>query len=48
VNLSDDDVTVDGVRGRVAIGTDRARDGEAVGDGLRLGAYEAAVVERGA
>jgi alpha-glucosidase len=47
VNLSDDDVTVDGVRGRVAIGTDRARDGETVGDGLRLGAYEAVVVELG-
>jgi hypothetical protein len=39
-------VTVDGVRGRVAIGTDRGRDGEVLRDGLRLAAYEALVVER--
>ena len=31
---------------RVAIGTDLRRDGEAVGDALRLGPYEAVVVER--
>ena len=47
VNLSDADVTVGGMGGRVAIGTDRRRDGEAVGDALRLGPYEAVVVERG-
>jgi alpha-glucosidase len=46
LNLSDGDVTIDGVAGRVEIGTDRGRDGATVGDGLRLGPYEGVVVER--
>jgi alpha-glucosidase len=47
VNLSDHPVTVAGISGRVAIATDRGRDGEAVGDPLRLAAWEAVVVELG-
>jgi alpha-glucosidase len=46
VNLSDADVTVAGLAGRVAVGTDRARDGEAVGDALALGPWQGVVVER--
>jgi alpha-glucosidase len=45
VNLSDGDVTVEALRGRVAIGTDRARDGEAVDGAVALGPWEAIVVE---
>ena len=45
LNLSDAPVVVDGLGGRIAIGTDRARDAEAV-DGLALGPYEGAVVAR--
>jgi alpha-glucosidase len=45
LNLSDAPVVVDAVSGRIAIATDRARDGEAV-DGIRLGPSEAAVVAR--
>jgi hypothetical protein len=37
-------VVVDGVSGRVAIGTDRARDGEAVSGALALGPWEGVVV----
>ena len=36
VNLSDAEVAVDGVDGRIAIATDRSRDGEAVVGALRL------------
>ena len=46
LNLSDAEVAVDGLTGRVAVGTDRGRDGEAVGGALRLGPYEGVVVER--
>jgi alpha-glucosidase len=45
LNLSDSEVTVEGVSGRVAIATDRARDGEAVDGALTLGAWQGAVVE---
>jgi len=45
LNLADADVVVEGVAGRIAIATDRDRDGEAVGD-LALGPYEGAVVAR--
>ena len=45
LNLSDAEVTVEGLRGRVAIATDRARDGEAVDGALTLGAWQGAVVE---
>ena len=46
VNLSDDEVVLGDVEGTLALGTDRRRDGEVLGSGLRLGAWEAAVVER--
>ena len=45
LNLSDAPVVVDAVSGRIAIATDRARDGEVV-DGIPLGPSEAAVVAR--
>ena len=45
LNLSADEVTFENVRGRVAIATDRARDGEAVEGVLALGAWEGAVIE---
>jgi alpha-glucosidase len=45
VNLSDVAVTVPGIDGRVAIATDRGRDGEAVGGALRLGPSEGVVVD---
>lgn len=48
VNLSSERATVTAAGGgRVAIGTDRGRDGEAVGDTIDLGPWEAVVVERG-
>jgi alpha-glucosidase len=48
LNLSGDPVAVEGVEGRVAIGTARARDGESVAGSVRLGAYEGVVVALGA
>jgi alpha-glucosidase len=47
VNLSGGPVAVDGVDGRVAIATDRGRDGEAVSGAVALGPWEAVVVELG-
>ena len=47
VNLSDAEVTVDGIDGTVLVGTDRARDGERVAGALRLGPWEGAVLEAG-
>jgi alpha-glucosidase len=44
LNLSDAPVVVPGARGRIEIATDRARDGEAVPDGVALGAWEGAVL----
>ena len=44
LNVSDESVTVGGVRGRIAIATDRARDGEAAADGVAVGPWEGAVV----
>jgi alpha-glucosidase len=44
LNLSGEDVVVDGVRGRVAVGTDRGRDGEAVAGAVSLGPWEGVVV----
>jgi alpha-glucosidase len=43
LNLSDDPVTVPGIGGRVAIGTDRARDGEALEGSVALGPWEGVV-----
>jgi hypothetical protein len=48
LNLSGGEVEVEGASGRVAIATDRSRDGEPVGGAVRLGPYEAVVVELGA
>jgi len=45
LNLSEDEMTVPGLRGRVAIATDRARDGEPVTGELRLGPRQGAVLE---
>ena len=47
LNLSDAGLTVDGVRGRVAIATARERDGEEVAGTVRLGPYEGVLVELG-
>ena len=44
LNLSDAPVTVELPAGRIAIATDRGRDGEAVDGALALGPWEAAVV----
>ena len=45
VNLSQAAVTVSGIDGRIAIGTDRGRDGEAVDGEIDLGPSEGVVVE---
>jgi len=45
VNLGDSVATVENVAGRVAIGTDRTRDGEASANLLRVQAWEAVVIE---
>ena len=45
VNLGDGEVEVEGLAGTVLVGTDRARDGEAVSGALRLAPGEGAVVE---
>ncbi|HKH18008.1 MAG TPA: alpha-amylase family glycosyl hydrolase [Solirubrobacteraceae bacterium] len=45
LNLSDADVAVDGVGGRVAAATDRARDGEEIDGAVRLRPYEGVLVE---
>jgi alpha-glucosidase len=44
LNLSDAPVTVAAVSGRIEVATDRARDGEAVADGVALGPWEGAVL----
>jgi alpha-glucosidase len=46
VNLGEREVEVDGLAGRVMLGTDRGRDGEAVDGVVRLGPYEGVVVAR--
>jgi glycosidase len=45
VNLGEEEVEVEGLAGTVLVGTDRARDGEAVAGALRLAAGEGAVVD---
>jgi alpha-glucosidase len=45
LNLSDAEVQVERLDGRVAIATDREREGEQVSGALRLGPYEGVVVE---
>jgi alpha-glucosidase len=44
LSLSDAPVAIPGVRGRIALATDRARDGEAVPDGVRLRPWEGVVL----
>ncbi len=44
LNFGDQDATVDGVRGRLALGTTRVRDGEEIGGALALEPWEGAVV----
>jgi alpha-glucosidase len=44
LNLSGDDAALDGVRGRIAVATDRARHSEAVDGTLALGPWQGAVV----
>ncbi len=46
LSMSDGPGVVDGVTGRVRIGTDRTRDGEPVDGAVRLRGWEAVVVER--
>jgi alpha-glucosidase len=45
LNMSGDDVALEGMRGHVLVGTDRERDGESYGDVLRLRAWEGLVAE---
>jgi alpha-glucosidase len=45
LHLGDGEVEIDGLAGTVAIGTDRGRDGESVQGTLRLGPWQAAVVQ---
>ena len=45
LNLSGAEATVEGLEGTVAIATDRARDGEAVGGALTLAPWQGAVVK---
>jgi alpha-glucosidase len=47
VNLSDEEVTVDGISGRVVIATDRGRDGDEVGGQLTLEPWAGAIVDLG-
>jgi alpha-glucosidase len=47
VNLSAAAVAVPGIGGRIALGTDRGRDGEAVTGTVELGPWEGVVVELG-
>jgi alpha-glucosidase len=47
VNLSDAPVEVSGLAGRIALATDRARDGETVTGALALAPWEGVVVELG-
>ena len=44
VNMSDTPATVEGVSGRVAVGSDRSRDGEEVTGGLSLAPWDAVIV----
>jgi hypothetical protein len=45
VNLGEAPVELEGLAGRVLVGTDRARDGEAVTGPLRLAPAEGVVLE---
>jgi alpha-glucosidase len=46
VNLSDDDVTIDGLSGSVTFATDRSRAGEAVSGAIAVPAWHGVVVEQ--
>ena len=45
LNMSDEPLALDGVRGTIRLGTDRHRDGEKVDETLTLQGWEAVVVE---
>jgi alpha-glucosidase len=45
LNLSDEDIALDGIQGHVCIGTDRQRDGQALTGSLRLRGWEGLVAE---
>jgi hypothetical protein len=45
INCADTDVTLDDVDGRVRVGTDRARDGEAFSGSLQLRGWEGLLAE---
>ncbi len=45
VNFSDDELTMTDIHGRVRVGTDRTRDGEAVRGSLRLRGWEGVILE---
>jgi glycosidase len=47
LNMSDHPGSLSGVRGRIAVGSARRRDGEAVNGDLALGPWEAALVDGG-
>jgi alpha-glucosidase len=47
INLSDREVTIDGLDGSILVATGRSRDGERVHGSLRLGPWEGAVVGLG-
>ena len=48
VNYTDADVELEGFRGRIVVGTDRARDGEAVSGTLATRGWEGCIVDLGA
>jgi hypothetical protein len=45
LNLSDREIELDSVVGRVLLGTDHKRAGEEISGTLRLGAWEGAITE---
>ena len=46
LNMASEDVVVSGIAGTVRVGTDAGRQGQHLGDGIRLRGWEAVVVER--
>jgi Domain of unknown function (DUF3459) len=45
LNLSDREITLEGIVGRVLVGTDPERADEAISGALRLGAWEGVITE---
>jgi alpha-glucosidase len=46
LNMSPEANAIDGLSGTIAVGTDRAREGETVGSDLRLAPFEGLILER--